>query len=177
MKLTKLKLITAIAVTTVAISACSTSSNHGSQARNGVVGADGTQVQTAGLGANSSFSNSDKMAQTLGIEKNTIYFDFDQSGVDPEYMNIVSANAEYLKSHPNARVRLEGNTDPRGSREYNVGLGHRRANQVEERLVVLGVPKNQIVTVSYGQEHLAELGDTDAAYRLDRRVDIVYEVS
>lgn len=131
-------------------------------------------VETQGLGTEGPFVNSDYMAKLLGINKNTIYFDFDKSYVKDEYRYIVEANAKYLKEHSSAKIRLEGNTDPVGSREYNIGLGQRRAAAVAAQLEAMGVSSNQIVTVSYGQERPAVSGSTTEAYGLDRRVDIVY---
>jgi len=131
-------------------------------------------AQTGGLGNNEPFVNSDYMAKQLGVNKNTIYFDFDKTYVKSDYNYVILANANYLKSHPSAKVRLEGNTDPQGSREYNIGLAQHRADQVAQQLELQGVASKQIVTVSYGQERPAMLGDTQQAYQLDRRVDIVY---
>jgi len=131
-------------------------------------------VKTAGLGKNGPFLSSDYMAKKVGVDKNTIYFGFDQTTVKSHYQNIVKANANYLKNHHSAKVRLEGNTDPRGSREYNIGLGQRRSSSVEQQLEILGVSPSQIVTVSYGQERPAMPGNSSKAFELDRRVDLVY---
>ena len=150
------------------LAACSSNKNPNAD-QEGYAGA-----QSAGLGTNEPFVNADYMAKTLGVEKNTIYFDYDKTFVKPDYSYLVQANANYLKSHPSAKVRLEGNTDPTGSREYNIGLGQRRADQVAQQLELQGVSSQQIVTVSYGQERLAILGDSQSAYQADRRVDIVY---
>lgn len=131
-------------------------------------------AQSQGLGNEGPFVNSDYMAKLLGIDKNTVYFDFNQSLVTQKYMYVVQANANYLKAHPSAKIRLEGNTDPRGSREYNIGLGQRRAAAVEQQLEAMGVSDSQMVTVSYGQERPAVDGNDEQAFALDRRVDIVY---
>lgn len=135
---------------------------------------DNYGAQSQGLGNQGPFLNSDYMAKLLGIDKNTIYFDFNQSYVSQQYMYVVQANAKYLKSHPSAKIRLEGNTDPRGSREYNIGLGQRRAAAVAQQLQSLGVSNSQMVTVSYGQERPAVDGNDEQSFALDRRVDIVY---
>jgi peptidoglycan-associated lipoprotein len=86
----------------------------------------------------------------------------------------VLANADYIVAHPNTRVLLEGHTDPRGSREYNVALGERRANTIAEMLKAKGVNPGQVRVVSYGAERLAAPGHDEADYRLDRRVVLVY---
>ncbi len=103
------------------------------------------------------------------------YFDFAISQVHSEYMPSINAQARYLASHPSARVRLEGNTDLRGSREYNIGLGERRALAVAQVLRMNGAAKNQVAVVSYGKERPAALGQTEEAFKLNRRVDLVYE--
>lgn len=103
-----------------------------------------------------------------------IYFDFDKSDIKPEYAAVVTANAQYLVAHPNARLKLEGNTDERGTREYNIGLGERRAQAVRRALMLQGVAQNQLTTVSFGSERPAVEGDDEAAWAKNRRVDLVY---
>lgn len=165
-----------VALTAVALTACSSSKKTpGTEsAVGGEYGAEST-----GLGYDSSFpgARAGQVNASTGERYNTVYFGYDQSSIEPRYMSIIEANAHYLKAHPNAVVRLEGHTDPRGSREYNIGLGQRRGNAVEQHLHQMGVPSNQIVVVSYGKEKLATVGDTEADYRLDRRVEIAYEVT
>ncbi len=156
----------------VALAACSSKSND--KNATSVVGGGATG---AGVGTNPDFDDSmdARMAKILGIEKNTIYFDFDRDTIKPEYMSILQANADYLKKHPNARILIAGNADPRGSREYNIGLGQRRADVVRQRLVTMGVNANQMRTVSYGSEKPAVSGNDDFAYSQDRRDDITYD--
>jgi peptidoglycan-associated lipoprotein len=108
------------------------------------------------------------------LQNRTIYFDFDSSEIKPEYNDVIAAHARYLVANSNVRVRLEGNTDERGSREYNIGLGERRAQAVRQALMLQGVPDAQITTVSYGEERPAVTGHTEAAWAKNRRVDIVY---
>jgi len=151
------------------LAACS-STNKSASVENGF----GSDVSTQGLGNQEPFLSSSYMAKKIGVDKNTIYFAYDSNVVRSQYQYIVQANANYLKSHPSAKVRLEGNTDPRGSREYNIGLGQRRAASVAQQLEILGVSPSQLVTVSYGEERPAMLGDSAKAYELDRRVDLIY---
>ena len=106
--------------------------------------------------------------------KNIVYFDYDSSEIPQEYLAVVSANAAYLVKYPTARVHLEGNTDERGSREYNIGLGERRAQVVRRALMAQGVADAQITTVSYGEERPAVEGQDEAAYAQNRRVEFVY---
>ncbi|HXS29081.1 MAG TPA: peptidoglycan-associated lipoprotein Pal [Steroidobacteraceae bacterium] len=108
------------------------------------------------------------------LAKHTIYFDFDSSEIKGDGTDIVSAHAKYLAGHPNVKVRLEGNTDERGSREYNIGLGERRAQAVRRALLLQGASDGQISTVSYGAERPVDPGHDEAAWAKNRRVEIVY---
>ena len=101
--------------------------------------------------------------------KDVYYFDFDRSVVKPVDMPAIYAKADYLLSHPKAKIILEGHTDPRGSREYNIGLGERRANAIAEVLKSKGVNPSQIRMLSYGAERLAAQGRSEEDYQMDRR--------
>jgi peptidoglycan-associated lipoprotein len=94
--------------------------------------------------------------------------------VHDEDRAIIQAHADYLAQHPTVKVTLEGHTDERGSREYNIGLGERRAKAVAEMMKLMGVSADQISTVSYGEERPAALGHDESAWHLNRRVEIVY---
>ncbi|MEJ2554427.1 MAG: peptidoglycan-associated lipoprotein Pal [Gammaproteobacteria bacterium] len=114
-------------------------------------------------------------SETSGLlSKKVVYFDFDSSTVHDDDRAIIQAHADYLAKHPDVKVTLEGNTDERGSREYNIGLGERRAKAVAEMMKLMGVSADQISTVSYGEERPAALGHDEAAWSLNRRVEIVY---
>ena len=103
-----------------------------------------------------------------------IYFDFDKSEIKPEYADLISTTAKNLTSHPALKIKLEGNTDERGTREYNIGLGERRAQAVRRALLLQGVAEGQITTVSYGAERPAAEGDDETAWSQNRRVELVY---
>jgi peptidoglycan-associated lipoprotein len=103
-----------------------------------------------------------------------IYFDFDKSEIKPEFADIVKSNAQNLTGHPNLKMKLEGNTDERGTREYNIGLGERRAQAVRRALMLQGVSETQMTTVSFGAERPAAEGDDEAAWAQNRRVELVY---
>jgi peptidoglycan-associated lipoprotein len=108
------------------------------------------------------------------LSKKVVYFDFDSSTVHDEDRAVIQAHADWLVQHPAVKVTLEGHTDERGSREYNIGLGERRANSVQEMMKLMGVPAQQIATVSYGEERPAAAGHDESAWHLNRRVEIVY---
>lgn len=108
------------------------------------------------------------------LAKRTVYFDFDSSEIKGEGTDIVAAHAKYLSKNGPMKVRLEGHTDERGSREYNIGLGERRAQAVRRALLLQGAAEGQISTVSYGEERPAAAGSDEAAWAKNRRVEIVY---
>ena len=108
------------------------------------------------------------------IDQGVIYFDFDSSSIRPEYSDTIAAHADRLVDDSAQVVRLEGHTDERGSREYNIGLGERRSQAVRQALMLQGVRGDQIVTVSYGEEQPAMSGDDEEAWALNHRVEIVY---
>ena len=103
-----------------------------------------------------------------------IYFDFDRSDVRPEYLEVVRAHAEYLAANPSATVTLQGHSDERGSREYNIALAERRADAVKRLMAAEGASPVQIITVSYGEEQSVAFGHSEDAWALNRRVEIVY---
>ncbi len=105
---------------------------------------------------------------------NVIYFDFDKSEIRPEFTGLVSEHARRLAAAPGMTVRLEGHTDERGSREYNIALGERRAQAVRRALMLGGAGDPQLVTVSYGEERPAVDGEGEDVYAQNRRVVIVY---
>jgi peptidoglycan-associated lipoprotein len=107
-------------------------------------------------------------------ENRIIYFAYDQFEIKPEYDVILQAHAKYLAANPRARVRLEGHADERGSREYNIGLGEKRAQSVRSVLLLQGAVSDQIATVSFGEERPAVIGSDEEAWSLNRRVEIVY---
>jgi len=104
----------------------------------------------------------------------TIYFDFDKSDIRPEFNDVIAAHAHRLAASPNLKVRLEGHTDERGSREYNIGLGERRAQAVRRALLLQGVTDAQVSTISYGEERPAVDGHDETAWAKNRRVEIIY---
>ncbi len=108
------------------------------------------------------------------LRQRVIYFDLDQSAIKPEFTAQIACHAEYLKQFPNARVSLEGNTDERGSREYNLGLGERRGNAVQSALSAAGASSAQTNVVSYGEERPVCRQHDESCWSKNRRVEIVY---
>jgi peptidoglycan-associated lipoprotein len=103
-----------------------------------------------------------------------VYFDFDSSEIRPEFTAPIAEHARALSRNASIKVRLEGHTDERGSREYNIGLGERRAQSVRRALLLQGVAEGQLTTLSYGEEKPAAAGSSEAAWAKNRRVELVY---
>jgi len=153
-------------------------------------GAAGDQGGTAGDKDGKSFT-AEQLNQRglLGIEEDerrqfldpdnplstrTIYFEFDSSRIQSRFNEAIKAHAQYLADHPKTKLRLEGHTDERGTREYNVALGERRAESGEKALTLAGAPGDRITTLSFGEERPAVLGSTEEAYAKNRRVELIY---
>jgi peptidoglycan-associated lipoprotein len=145
------------------------SSENGAGANS--AGANGANANGGGPFGN---QNSISGPQAGMLAKRTIYFDFDSAVITGDGTDIVAAHAKYLSDHTDARVRLEGNTDERGSPEYNIGLGMRRAQAVRQALLLQGASAAQITVVSYGAEHPVDPAHNEDAWQKNRRVDIVY---
>ncbi|MEX1994067.1 MAG: peptidoglycan-associated lipoprotein Pal [Steroidobacteraceae bacterium] len=103
-----------------------------------------------------------------------IYFDFDRSDIRPEFTALINTHARHLAGAGTTRIRLEGHTDERGSREYNIALGERRAQAVRRALMLQGAGDAQLTTVSYGEERPVVEGSEEASYEKNRRVELVY---
>jgi peptidoglycan-associated lipoprotein len=108
------------------------------------------------------------------LYQRTIYFDYDTAEIKPQYLDVIRTHARYLGSQPGTRVTLEGHTDERGTREYNLALSDQRAEAVRRFMLAEGVPANQLVTLGYGEERPADPGHSEQSWRLNRRVIIQY---
>lgn len=132
-------------------------------------GASTSGVEGQGMGA-------DELHNPNSIlSKRSIYFDFDKYDVKDEYKPLVEAHAKYLTGNKSANVIVQGNADERGSREYNLALGQRRAESVKKMMNVLGVPDSQIETVSFGEEKPKAECHDESCWSQNRRDDIVYK--
>lgn len=109
-------------------------------------------------------------------KERVIFFDFNRSEIKPEYLDIVTQHGRYLAQNPSGRVRLEGHTDERGTREYNIALGEARAKTIVRMLQLQGVSSAQTRAVSYGEELPVDENHNEAAWAKNRRVNIIYEV-
>ena len=110
------------------------------------------------------------------LANRTIYFEFDSAKLSDETLSILEAHGAFIAENGNVDVRLEGHTDERGSREYNIALGDQRAQSVRRVLLLQGASTEQVDTVSYGEEQPAILGHTEEAWAENRRVELIYKV-
>jgi peptidoglycan-associated lipoprotein len=135
----------------------------------------GASTSGSDLGGENGVNARGEANDTTGpLARKVIYFDFDKSEIRPEYADIVKLGAQTLTARPGLKMKLEGNTDQRGTREYNIGLGERRAQAVRRALMLQGVAETQITTVSFGAERPAAEGDDETAWSKNRRVEMVY---
>ncbi len=158
-----------VTLSIVAVSACTHTKKNMDSTTSINDANGGGSSQVAGVGDNANYGNENASDSAKAHNKNTYYFDFDRSEVHESDLPYIYAQANYLMAHPNAKIILEGHTDPRGSREYNVGLGERRANAIASILRSKGVNPNQIRILSYGAERPAANGRTEQDFQLDRR--------
>jgi peptidoglycan-associated lipoprotein len=121
-----------------------------------------------------SLANENAPAGPANIEK-IVYFDYDSFIIKPEFQTTIEAHAQYLKSNSRAKISLEGHTDERGGREYNLALGQKRADAVRQSLTLLGVGTSQIETVSFGEEKPAVQGADESAFAKNRRAEFFYK--
>jgi len=125
-----------------------------------------------------SLADENAPAGPANIEKNIekiVYFDYDSFIIKPEFQSTIEAHAQYLKSNSRAKISLEGHTDERGGREYNLALGQKRADAVRQSLTLLGVGTSQIETVSFGEEKPAVQGADESAFAKNRRAEFFYK--
>jgi peptidoglycan-associated lipoprotein len=163
-----------ILLSLIGIAALSLSACGGSEATK--PGVEDKSVGATGAGADTGVSGKslDDKGKADLLAKRRVYFAFDSSAVDDENRAIVEAHAAYLAANKNIKVVLEGHADERGTREYNLALGERRAQAVERMVKALGLTADRIKTVSYGEEKPVAMDHNESAWALNRRVEIIY---
>lgn len=180
LKLKKVVGVSVMAMSLLALAACSSHKHTGAVgAGSGYEGSDvdAGVLNGQGLNADGSLMGADGKPLTTAelIAITTYHFAYDSADLLPGDKQAVIAQAHYLASNPSKHILLAGNTDARGSREYNIALGWRRAQSVEDVMLLNGVKKDQIQLVSYGEEKPVAFGDSEEAYQQNRRVDLTYE--
>lgn len=136
-------------------------------------GMGGAQGAASGVAPVSIDANAQNAAGPVGVAR-IIYFDYDSYTVKPDFQSLIDAHARFLKANPQRHVSIEGHTDERGGREYNLALGQKRSEAVRRALVLLGVNDSQIEAVSFGKEKPAVIGTGEAVWAQNRRAEITY---
>jgi len=135
-----------------------------------------TTPTTSGMGNTNVSGKNDPLKDSNNIlSKRIIYFEYNQDTVKSEFTDVIQAHAKYLNDNRGRKIRLEGHTDERGSREYNMALGQRRGEAVRRALTILGVGADRIETVSFGEDKPRATGHDEAAWAQNRRVEVVYD--
>ena len=152
------------------VAACSTTKKDEDSAAQ----ADQTADTRQGAKDQGSFTSNPFEDPSNPLSKRVVYFDFDSSEVKSADREVIMAHAQYLASHPQAKVVLEGHADERGTREYNIALGERRAKAVSQLMLLQGASQSQIDVISFGEERPIALGHDESAWSANRRVEILY---
>lgn len=143
-----------------AMSTTGNGANSGNSSQSGVAGVDLGQSARDGAGP-------------VGVSR-IVYFDYDSYVIKPEFQAVIEAHARFIKAGGNRKLMVEGHTDERGGREYNLALGQKRAEAVRRALALLGVPDAQVEAVSFGKEKLAAQGNTEEVHAKNRRAELSY---
>jgi peptidoglycan-associated lipoprotein len=172
------KLLISVFVYAFVLTGCSTTgdskSGDGAQVEDRTdAGAEGPS--TTGLPGAGAFQGDPLDNPASPLSTRIIYFEYDSSEIKPEFQDIILAHGQYLAEHQEKSVTLEGHTDERGSREYNIGLGERRAQSVRRLLLFQGAADRQVQVVSYGEENPVAEGHDESSYSQNRRVEFIYK--
>jgi peptidoglycan-associated lipoprotein len=180
------KLIVAAFVALTLVGCSSTPTNEATapvEDRTGAAGTTGSGASTSGTGAGNVTGSAAGANGARGnplrdpsspLSKRSVYFDFDSFTVKDEYKPTIEAHGRYLQQNRSARMTVQGNTDERGSREYNIALGQKRADAVKRMLTLLGAQESQVESVSFGKEKPRAQGHDESSYAENRRDDILY---
>jgi peptidoglycan-associated lipoprotein len=172
------KLLISVFVYAFVLTGCSTTgdSKSGDDVQVEDRGADtGGDASTTGMPGAGAFQGDPLDNPASPLSTRIIYFEYDSSEIRSEYQDIILAHGQYLAEHQDKSITLEGHTDERGSREYNIGLGERRAQSVRRLLLFQGAADRQVQVVSYGEENPVAEGHDESSYSANRRVEFIYK--
>ncbi|MDH4319992.1 MAG: peptidoglycan-associated lipoprotein Pal [Desulfobulbaceae bacterium] len=180
MKYSEMFRVGAVAIVVVSLSlfagGCAKKTVRSDEGAAGAAGAAGKRGEGMGAEESLSASASSRLQEAYSegrtsLELRPIYFDFDKSNIRPDQQDRIDGNATYLKNNPAATIRIEGNCDERGTNEYNMALGERRALAAKKYLLNVGISEDRLQTVSYGEEKPLQEGHDEAAWEQNRRDD------
>lgn len=158
-----------LALTVLALGGCGTTPPKTPETPPSGNGTMTAGIDNGGVGQPAPWEN-----PTSPIYRRVIYFGYDRSDILPEYVPLLRTHADWLAKHPDTRVTIEGHTDERGTREYNLALGDQRANAVRRFLITEGVREAQLDTLSYGEEKPASVGHGESSWSMNRRAELDY---
>jgi peptidoglycan-associated lipoprotein len=138
-------------------------------------GVDGDGVETTPLDREGALPRAAINDPQSPLAERLVFFDYDKSDIKPRFQDMLEAHGRYLAAYPDVKIRLEGHTDERGSREYNLALAEQRAKAVRQVLLLQGAPAASLEVVSFGEEVPLDVGHNEAAWEQNRRVELVYE--
>jgi len=164
-----------LALTAIAAGCASNGDKNAAAPADPVAPAPTSTTSSTGSAATTPTAPAAKPAATPSASESVVYFDFDSSELKPASQAVVAAWTKYLKANPTTKVQLQGNCDERGTREYNIALGERRAKAVSAALESAGVAAGQLSLISFGKEHPVAQGHDEAAWSQNRRVEIVVQ--
>ena len=170
-----MKHLVAPALLALLIAGCSSTPDAPEQGGAPVEGRDGSIATVNAGGVDGTRLPKELTDPNNILSKRSIYFDYDKYDVKAEYKDLVSAHAKFLAKNRQFKVLIQGNTDDRGSREYNLALGQKRADAVKKMLTLLGATEDQVESVSLGEEKPKNEGQGEAAWAENRRGDILYK--
>lgn len=160
---------------TTADNTASEKTGSGAQTGGAGDGSDGNgKALTAGESNNVSYERNAINDTNSVLAERVIYFDFDSDQISQDYLDLIAHHGKYLANNPDVKLRIEGHADERGTREYNVALGNRRAQAVRRLILFQGANASQILVISYGEETPVALSHDEEAWRLNRRTELVY---
>ena len=162
-----------LALPVIAVAACSSHKNNNNDQTNGM-GDDANGSMNSGMNGNMSSDEQARLQMQELQRNNIVYFGLDKFDIQSEFAQMLDSHATFLRNNPSYKVTVEGHADERGTPEYNIALGERRATAVKMYLQGKGVSADQISIVSYGKEKPAVLGHDEAAYAKNRRAVLVY---
>jgi peptidoglycan-associated lipoprotein len=173
----ELSKLLAVSMLSLAIAGCASSGGTTDEASNTDMSAQESQTQGVPGSPDLDVVTEEQaaMASNAMLEQTTVYFGYDRSEIRPEFKDLLNAHASYLVANPQASIVLEGHCDERGTVEYNLALGERRADTVKRYLIVQGANPSQIESVSFGEERPAMMGSDDSAMSKNRRAEIKYQ--
>ena len=155
------------------LSACASTSEQTADVEDRAIGANGGTGDSSALDSDGPNFHPLQDPNSI-LSQRSVYYDYDSYSVKNEYRELVASHARYLRDNANSKVLLQGNTDDRGSREYNLALGQRRADSVKNMMTLSGARDAQIESVSLGEEKPRAIGHDESAWSENRRTDIIY---